>query len=665
MAAPQVAGLAAYVWALDPTLPVADVIKILVTTASTPDNDPPVIDAYAAVLAVDNPPQPDGTYPSGNLALAKIRRAILDRDGDSTFNLDDIKAYKEAWTASQGIYDYSEYDLNGDGLTGGEERERFNLDLGDPSKLGVLDKTIEGEMQQFDETQLKDRDILCYYAYSELYQGDPGGCGRYEELLGVCPGTPPCPSGCCCLDTTATHQEAYIKASNTGIDDWFGAHVAIDGNTMVIGAPGEDSNGAVADNSEPSSGAAYVFDRGASGTWVQTAYLKGTIGSGDVFGSSVAIEGDTIVVGAPAEDSDDDSILNVGNAYIFERVVGIWTQTADLQAPAVQGANFGWSVAVAGDHVVVGAPFERSTFTNGGAVHVFNRSDDGWGLARSIKGSNTGGGDEFGASVAISGNTLVVGAAGEDSPSIGVNGEEIDDVFFAQSGAVYVFEGSGAAWSQTTYVKASNTGHSDRFGHSVAIDGDILAVSAPFEDSPATGVNSPEQGDDPLSTHSGAVYVFERSDGGTWSQTAYVKASNAGGSDLFGGIGGPFRSFGKNAVASIALSGNALLVGASAEDSAATGIDCDDSNDNDNAGQSGAAYLFELIGDAWVQTLYIKASNTGDRGNRFGGSVALDGSLGVVGAFSENSAASGVGGDQSDSSAGNNSGAAYVFVLTP
>ncbi len=219
-------------------------------------------------------------------------------------------------------------------------------------------------------------------------------------------------------------QQAYLKAGNTGVRDLFGHSVAVSGDTVVIGANEEDSsvtgvNGNQADNSALDAGAAYVFTR--SGTmWTQQAYLKaGNTAGGDLFGSSVAVSGDTLVVGAYAEDS---------NAI---------------------GVN--------------GNPVDNSA-SYAGAAYVFTRSGTMWTQQAYLKAGNTAGGDLFGSSVAVSGDTVVVGAAGEDSNAIGVNGDEADNSVFA-SGAAYIFTGVGPVvftpleqWRQLHFGSAANTG---------------------------------------------------------------------------------------------------------------------------------------------------------------------------------------------------------------
>jgi len=257
-----------------------------------------------------------------------------------------------------------------------------------------------------------------------------------------------------------------------------------------------------------------------------------------------------------------------------------------------------------------------------------------------LKASNTSPADFFGCSVAISGNTVVVGAYSEDSASTGVNGDQINNLSSA-SGAAYVFVRSGSTWSQQAYLKASNTGSGDNFGRQVAVSGDTIVVSAPDEDSNATGVNGDETNNS--AGNSGAAYVFVRN-GATWTQQAYLKASNAEATDGFGW--------------SLAASGDTVVIGAYQEDSAATGVNGDGSNNG--ASSSGAAYVFVRSGTSWSQQAYLKASNAGAN-DVFGISIAMSGDIIVAGAPGEDSNATGVNGSGSNDSA-SNSGGAYVFV---
>jgi len=257
-----------------------------------------------------------------------------------------------------------------------------------------------------------------------------------------------------------------------------------------------------------------------------------------------------------------------------------------------------------------------------------------------VKASNTDQGDRLGFSVAIDGNTLVVGAPGEDSAAIGVNGNQADDSA-GNSGAVFVFTRANGTWMQEAYLKPSNTGSGDDFGHSVAIAGDTIVVGARDEESSATGVNG-DDSDNSL-PFAGAAYVFTRTDT-TWSQQAYLKASNTGEGDQFG--------------VRVKVAGETIVVAANQEDSSATGVDGDQTSNSANA--AGAVYVFVRKGTDWSQQAYIKASNT-QGGDQFGHSLDFDGHTLVVGAISEDSAATGVNGDES-SNAISQSGAAYVFI---
>ena len=260
-----------------------------------------------------------------------------------------------------------------------------------------------------------------------------------------------------------------------------------------------------------------------------------------------------------------------------------------------------------------------------------------------ITASNAEAGDSFGFAVTLSGDTLAVSALNESSRATGVNMNQSDNTAQA-SGAVYIFTRSqivgGTLWMQQAYIKASNTDAGDQFGKSIALFGDTLAVGATGEASSAKGINNAQ--DDNLAPASGAVYVFQRS-GVTWSQRAYIKASNAAGLAQFG--------------SAIALLSDTMIVSAATEWGAATGID---GNQNDLSKiAAGAVYVFERNNDVWAQKSYIKASNA-DMGDQFGASVALSDEVLAVAARLEDSDAVGVNGDQTNNNAAD-SGAVYVF----
>ncbi len=321
------------------------------------------------------------------------------------------------------------------------------------------------------------------------------------------------------------------------------------------------------------------------------------------------------------------------------------------------GDQFGRSVALSadGNTLAVGAFFENSSTTGvgstpdelapfAGAVYVFTRSAGTWTQQAYVKASNTGAGDWFGYSIALSsdGNTLAVGARFEASSSTGIG--STPDELASGAGAVYVFTRSAGTWSQQAYVKASNTGAGDQFGYSVAVsgDGNTLAIGASLEDSSTTGIGSPPN---ESAIDAGAVYVYSRS-GTTWTQQAYVKASNTEAGDNFG------VSVGLNG------DGNTLAVGAWLEDSSTTGIG---GTPNELATDAGAVYVYSRSGTTWTQQAYVKASNTGG-GDGFGIAVALsgDGNTLAVGAFLEDSSSTGIGSAPNELASG--AGAVYVFT---
>ncbi len=374
-------------------------------------------------------------------------------------------------------------------------------------------------------------------------------------------------------------------------------------------------------------------------------YLKASnTGREDNFGQAVAVSGDgnTVAVGAPAEDSEpalgasNDNFPDSGAVYLFTRVGDVWEGPVMLKASnAGSNDQFGYAVALSsnGDRLAVGARNEASAvaaepannFAAGaGAVYIFVRDSNGdWSEETYIKASNVESGDNFGWAVRLSndGNILAVGAPGEDG----------ETGLLSNSGAVYTFVRNGTSWPQQDYVKASDAASEDRFGSALSLNagGTLLAVGAPQEDS---GTN----------TNNGAVYVF--SFGGlTWSQTTIQHASNSGSNDNFG--------------TSVALSssGTSLVVGAPFEDSDGLG-------DNDNELNSGAAYIF-INNGGWLEQAMIKAGVV-DAGDQFGVSVAFgtfSGDIAVIGADQEDGAAAGVGGDPQLNTA-NDAGAAYVFT---
>lgn len=438
------------------------------------------------------------------------------------------------------------------------------------------------------------------------------------------------------FDRALTLERTYLKAAYPGLEDQFGQAVAVSGETLVVAAPPEDGDGSPEDDDNAeSAGAVYVFER-VAGEWTQQAYLKAApTQAHDGFGYSVAIDGDMIVVGAPWDDHESvttGTVYNCGAAYVFVREGGVWMARARLEAEARDTNDFfGFRVAISGDTIVVSAFGEDSdgsseadnSVEGAGAVYVYAKSGGGWVREAWLKASNPDPIDEFGGSVAIDGDTIVVGAQTEDS-----DGSSQADNSLDAAGAAYVFVRSGATWTQQRYLKADVPGQWDRFGIHVAIEGDTIVIGTPLEDS---------DGSTPYDTSApdaGAVYVFERSFG-AWAQVAWLKAWNAGAGDRFG--------------KSVAISGDALLVGAPSEQS-------DGSSLSDNSLEdAGAAYLFVKQDGDWVPSSYLKASAL-DAGDEFGISVALHAGTALVGAYRESSD-----GSSQDDNSLLGSGAGYVF----
>jgi len=399
----------------------------------------------------------------------------------------------------------------------------------------------------------------------------------------------------------------------------------------------------------------------------ETMLKASNLSTNDYFGWSVAISGNYAIVGANNEDSsgtNQDGAATSGAAYIFELSGGSWTQKQMLKASNIStGDNFGNSVAISGNYAIVGANKEDSSGTNqggavnSGAAYIFERNGSGtWGIDTSynystenvmLKASNISGDDNFGNSVAISGNYAIVGAIYEDSSGTTI-------IASSYIGAAYIFELSGGTWGiDTSYnystanqkLKASNISNYDEFGFSVAISGNYAIVGAYEEDSSGTNQGG--------ASVAGAAYIFERNGSGIWGiDTSYnystenvmLKASNISVNDRFG--------------YSVAISGNYAIVGAYQEDS--SGID------QDVAGNSGAAYIFERDSSgAWgidtsynysTETQMLKASNP-SVSDYFGWSVAISGNYAIVAAYREDS--SGI-----DQTGAIDSGAAYIFELS-
>ena len=332
-------------------------------------------------------------------------------------------------------------------------------------------------------------------------------------------------------------QAEKLVADDGDGEDGFGFSVAVDGPTAVVGASrADDPNG-------PSAGSAYVFERDAY-SWTQARKLVADDGdSEDRFGSAVAVDGPTAVVGAPADEDPDGAAGDPeGSAYVFERSGGSWTQARTLVADdGDPGDSFGFSVAVDGSTAVVGAPDDREP--NGeraGSAYVFERRDGVWTQARKFAAGDGDSEDGFGSSVAVDGSTAVVGAPDDEGPDN------------SSLGSVYVFERRDRVWTQAQKLTPEESSGVDEFGFSVTVDGSRAIVSA-FGD----GI--------PIGNLAGAAYVFERRDG-SWVQTRMLTPADGDGEDAFG--------------FSVGTSGSTTLVGAFGDE-------------DPNGPSAGSTYVFE------------------------------------------------------------------------
>lgn len=341
------------------------------------------------------------------------------------------------------------------------------------------------------------------------------------------------------------------------------------------------------------------FDHDATTSYVKSPVPHSYSGYG-----RVAIDDDLLAVAAQTDYPQGSDLSEAfGAVYLYRRNGRLWQFEEGLRRPTPGNLdNFGSDVAISGDTVVIGAAgVDREGFgpnENSGLAYVFRHDGNAWQLEATLSAPNAGEGDEFGSSVAIEGDTLVVGAPGESSGDSGVGGNQADNSQ-AAAGAAYIFTRHGDAWSEATYVKASNPDAGDRFGHDVDISGGTIVVSAPDEASSATGIDG--DGADNAAESAGAVYVFRYSNS-TWIHEAYIKAPR---SEL-------------THFASVDLDGNSLVVGAPGKLEGTYG-----------SPQRGAAFHYERAGASWRLAAELPSP---EQTLFFGGDVSIYGELIAVGA---------------------------------
>ena len=372
------------------------------------------------------------------------------------------------------------------------------------------------------------------------------------------------------LSPLVSAQEIKLLASDGAVDDSFGISCALSDTTAIVGAYEGDGN-------VPDSGAAYLFD---ATTGAELAKLTASDGEfNDYFGQSVAISGDKVIVGASF---NDDSGFSSGSAYLFDSTTG--AQLAKLIASDGAGGDwFGWSVDISGDTAIIGAPHDDNIFPNCGSAYLFDTTT-GAQIAK-LSASDREPEDQFGISVAISGNIAIIGAFG-------------DDDLGNSAGSAYLFDiTTGAELAKLT---ASDGAAGDAFGQEVDVSGTTAIVGA--------------YPDDDNGTDSGSAYLFDTSTG---AQIAKLTASDGASSDRFG--------------FSVAISGTTAIVGAY--------------RDGDNGPQSGSVYLYDTTTGAELGKI---TASDGVSGDNFGSAVDFLGGTALVGAVN-------------DDDNGNASGSAYLI----
>ena len=514
-----------------------------------------------------------------------------------------------------------------------------------------------------------------YFGNSVAISGNTVVVGAYQDDTGAID------AGAAYIFDATPSNLLYTLANPTPVaKDWFGSSIAISGNTVVIGAPYDDTG-------TTDVGTVYIFDA-TTGDLLRTL-ANPSPATGDCFGYSVAISGNNVVVGTPY---DDTGATNAGTTYIFDATTGNLLRTLANPSPA-SGDFFGYSVAISGNNVVVGTPYDDASATNAGSVYVFDATTGN--ILRTLPNPTPAAGDVFGYSVSISGNTAVIGAP-------------YDDTGATDTGAVYIFDATTGSLLRTLTNPTPAAG--DYFGSSVFVSGNNVVVGA--------------YGDDTGATNAGAAYIFDATTGNLLrtltnltpvandnfgysvaisdntvvigtpyydtamadSGAAYIFDANTG--NPLSMLANPTPATGDSFGYSVAVSGNIVIVGEAflgtvsadagtayifnaptvsvlcsiinsttpvASDSFGYSVAISGNNlvvgtpyDDTGATDSGAAYIFDAATGNLLRTLVNPTPATGDF---FGYSVAISGNIVVVGAYKDDTSAT-------------DSGTAYVFDAT-
>lgn len=358
-----------------------------------------------------------------------------------------------------------------------------------------------------------------------------------------------------------------VLADDGKAGDSFGFSAAIDGTTVLIGAFKADIDGVI------DAGAAYVYVLGENGWFQQAKLVAKPAFAEDTLGGKVALNNDVAMLGVSrSDDKGEDS----GAVVSFEREVNTWKQNQIFTAPdAKPGDAFGQSIALTESFLVIGAPKSDALGVDSGAAYIYKRESDTWRYQTKITASDGAAGDLFGISVALDGNTILVGA-------------DLHDEKAENAGAVYVYVLDDNQWQQEAKLMASDGGKTDIFGVRVALSENTALVSARRDDTEELGIDA------------GSAYIFVR-DGSTWTQHLKLISPDGQADDRFG--------------RGVALSGDTAIISAMNHDA--------------NGANTGALYVYKKNTSGWDYTSKVVAKSSMPD-DKFGWNVGLSNGVAVV-----------------------------------
>ncbi|WP_286266533.1 FG-GAP repeat protein [Thalassotalea atypica] len=370
------------------------------------------------------------------------------------------------------------------------------------------------------------------------------------------------------LATNSFAAQDIILADDGKVGDSFGYDVAIDGSTALVGAFKADSYGVI------DAGAAYVYELGDNGWRKQAKLVASPAFADDTLGGKVALKNDVAMLGVMRR---DDKGTDSGAVVYFERKMNTWQQRYIITAPdAKAGDAFGQSIALTENYLVIGAPRNDALGVDSGAAYIYKRENSTWHYLAKITANDGVAGDLFGISVAVDGNTILVGA-------------DLHDEKAENAGAVYVYVLDDMQWRQEAKLMASDGAKTDIFGVRVALSENTALISARRDDTEALGIDA------------GSAYIFVR-DGNTWTQQVKLTSPDGRGDDRFG--------------RGVALSGDTAIISAM--------------NHDVNGSNTGALYVYKNGAEGWRYTSKFVAKNSMTE-DKFGWSIDLSNGVAVVG----------------------------------